>query len=741
MARRVKIDKDTLNAVMKAEMNPTAMQQMKELSAKKDETKVQFTVAKEQQTSGVKGFRIIGVMRDINNIKGEPLGYVLFNDAKQETGQYSAAQVKMILGMHSFVNAVLENDKVVITDGAETAMLQFDAYRNPIGTPTIYVLSRASETLSANGQKREQEVITFINHRLEIQKAPAEALITAKESGKIVIANMKVVPTVGGQKLEAKNITTIPTYEKEIRPEQVKTDDAEAFRKQQLKMKNHASFVQRIVDFIDNCVLIQNSATPHPKYTYIKIGGTSELHRGFNFVGVKGLTAVMEKEVIPVLMQKYPEADFTEALNEVHNNVLPDGTAVKVSTKAFIGKNISGDLNDPTRVLFYRYLYAFRLVKKLYKVVNTYAILRRYNSYPNASGAPYIIGCDWYVRTVMKELNSQNHLGQRHASYDEAQSVFSRFGNVRVATDIICGGISRVGRHTVIWPAPFKNVETAVRLLDAFPEQLAEYKPLLLHICSEAALIDSTIKGEEAFYRKNRITCMTAALVAACSIDIKSAAYGAVISAIENLLSCCTEMSNLPSVKKVLDYRFLNMLDKQYGYVEKSKNGNVDYIHTLLNDYATGAGLYVPYYTRLNKSSRTPYMHWEPIFASLKNQYIFKVFPQKFKCQQIRKMHKYGMLHTLDCALRRGVNVNVDYSISPNSKYYERIQNHKNERDNYGMQRYTILTSTLSRAAIAQYLGRPYRQRNDSWDAHMTRLVLYMNTYSPKKRNKTHELY
>lgn len=741
-ASRIKVSKEVLDSVMRAELKGANLQQFKDLSAKKGETKLQFNVAAEKQTSGTKGFRIIGIMKDYTVLNKPIVGYVLHNDAKQESLTYSAEQTKAMLSMYPFVNAILENGDVVITDGAETAMIQFDSFRRPVGDMTIYVLKRATETIRANGQTRAQDTIWFIDGQLIVQKLPARTIIESKTAGKLSIANMKVVSNQNGTAfLEAKNIDTIPTYETEIKPEKVATDDAETFRKQQLKMKNHASFVQRVVDFLETCIVVQNSITPHPKYTYIKIGGTSVLHRGFSYLGVKGLTAVMEREVIPVLTQKYPEADFTEALNEVHNNTYADGTPVKISTTTFLGKDIRGDLNDPTRVLFYRYLYAFRLVKKLYKVVNTCAILKQYNTNANASGAPYIIDCDWYVKKVADNLSTQQHLSQRYASYEDMASVMSKFGNVRCATDIICRGISRIGRHTIIWPAPFKNVDKAVQLLDALPEQLAEYKPLLLHICSEASLIDSTVKGEEAFYRKNRVTCMTAALVAACAIFSNATAFGAIILAVENLLECCTDLNNIPNVKKVLDYTYYNGLKQQFGYVKQSKHGNVEHIEVMLKDYATGAGLFVPYYTCLNKSSKTDYMHWEPIFAGLKRQYVFRTFTQKFKCQQIPKMHKYGMLHTIDCVLRRNCLVDIDYTISPNSKYYERYQAHKNRRHRNGMPQYTWLTSTLSRAAIAQYLGRPYRQTRDSWDVHMTRLVMYMNTYSPKKRNKTHELY
>lgn len=85
MHKKVRIAKETIDAVMRAELDTSSLQQMKELSTKKDETKLQFSVAAEKQKAGKAGLRIIGIMRDINNMNARPVGYILFNDAKKQS--------------------------------------------------------------------------------------------------------------------------------------------------------------------------------------------------------------------------------------------------------------------------------------------------------------------------------------------------------------------------------------------------------------------------------------------------------------------------------------------------------------------------------------------------------------------------------------------------------------------------------------------------------------------------------
>ena len=742
MHSKVKISKETLDAVMRTEMKDAGLQQMKELSAKKDETKLQFNVANEQQKSGKKGLRIIGVMRNIDNIKADPIGYVLYNDVKQETLAYTAQQVAMILGMYPVVNAVLENNKITITDGADTAMLQFDALRNPIGSPTIYVLKRETERVGG----KTQEKITFIDNSLTVRQLLSSVIIKEKNAGRLVIANMKVSPAPNspdGYVLEAKNLDTIPTIEKEIKAQRVATDDAETFRKQQLKMKNHASFVQRIVDYIEACILIQNSKHTSRYTTHLKIGGTSTMHRGFEFVGLKGLTAIMEKEVIPIFEQRY-NANFEAALNEVHSNCFAGGGKVVMSNSFFLGKDLSVDANNPVRMLFYRYLFAFRLVKGLYRTVNTYDILEAYNKQKGCSGLPYIVNCDWPLQRLFKSMHeNKSDYPYRLASYEDYLSVRNKFWKVvyNNYVDIVGAGLSNSGQQCIMWPMPFRNCDDAISVIKNIEvrSKLPAYSKMLIHICSEAALCENSVAGEEAHYRLNRVLCMSAALMTAYALNLDSGTFIDIAQRAYTLIDSC---SSGVVDRKLFSLDFYGEVYKLCRRIDRSKEGNLDYTSSVLQDYVKGAGLFVPYYSPLNKTAPSPHMHWQPIMTSLKKHYHIRNYTHKnFVKQDIKKQHRYGVLWLLDTLIRNVCSKDVTYTISEKSKYYARLKRERAERKRNGMKRYTVLTSVETRAAIAQYLGRPYRARDARYDTNLTRLVYYVNTYSPKNRNKTHELY
>ena len=739
MSVPVRITKDVLDLVMKVELDSGELNSFKTLASKKDETQTKFNVVKEEQTSGSKGFRIIGVMRDINDVKAEPVGYVLYNDSKKEHSAYSTSQVKMILGMYTFVNAKLENDKVVITDGAETALLQFDAFRNPIGQPTVYVLDRTKETVAAGGQSRQQEVVTFINNRLEVQKLPAATLIEAKNSGKIVIANMKVVSNGDTSFLEAKNVTTIPTYEKEIRPTQVKTDAAEEFRKKQLKMKNHASFVQRLVNIFSHTVIIKNSPDPECTYfTYIKTPCISQLARGLSVVGTKGLASIIRKEVIPALKTKRPELDFTAALAEIDSGMSSDGTVVRLTALNDVFINSStpiGAGKDLERDLLFRYLYAFRLVDGLYFSVNTADIVRVYHGAHYGYKEPYIIDGDYRLEHVYNKMIDSCRYG-RMPSWKEFSAIRGKFYiHNKNITSIIGTGIKKWRNHGVIWPLPFKArtnyLLTALNSNDKFKQ----FIPLLLHICSEATLLDSCT-DKEFNYRKQRITVMLTALFAACHLSMDAVGY---YEAEKLIFDCLNESTSI----EILTPYHSSCLDKafklQRSYFNRSMKYDASYLDRLIMSYAHGAGLFMPYISANNQQAPRAdgSMTWEFLFPGLKNRYEVQLFKQNVSLKFVQKKHKYGLCDYLDKALRT-IGIDVTYNLPESSRHYERIQNHKQDKN----RRWTVLTAAMSKAAVAQYLGRPYRDNKaNPYHAKTLRLIYYVNTPSKTYRSKTHELY
>lgn len=758
--KSVKISKEVLDIVMRTEMDSDEFQSFKELSAKKNETATKFNITKQAQTSGNKGLRIIGVMRDIIYNQKEPIGYILFNDAKKEHNAYSAEQVKMILGMYTLVNAKLEDNKVVITDGAETALLQFDAYRNPIGTPTVYVLDRARETIRANGQSKQQDVVTFIDGNLTISKLPAETLIDAKANNKINIANMKVV-TAGTDKpfLEAKNMTTIPTYEKEIKPEQVKTDSAEKFRKQQLKLKNHASFVQRIVDVINQCVVVETAVKGTEYGTYIKVPGLSQLYRGLDIVGIQGLKAIMQKEVAPVLVGKYSAAISKNEANPISSSkyntaihcilqALDTAESVGITLEkikaTLVGTtNLESRLDNPVILKFCTYLYVLRNVDGVYKHVNAYELLQYYNKANNGYKEPYIVNSDYALHKVYEYMICSGQTANKLPSW----KVFKKTINaveyalmhenrqLNTVERIVGKGFSLSGR--IIWPLPFKaNADEAMQRLSTLPDNMKAYIPLFLHICSELAIYDTcadTISAEEYTYRINRIRVMYVTFALACFLNNGRKLFS---SDVINTLSFCMNSCGNCDIP-------IEKIGHMYNFITKymSTPEVVNNINNILA-YARCGGLFFPYYSPKNKEALTSYMHWEFLFTSLRNNYCIRSFIKNTLTDEqkvIVKKHKNGTCYLIASIMEK-LNMPVEYTITDNFKYADKLR----ELSKRCKERiyYDSLSSNFSRAAVAQYLGRPYRAaKSNAFHARTTRLIYYMNTHSPKLKNKTHELY
>lgn len=741
MSKKVKISKEMQAIVMKTELNNQQFAQMKELSTKKGETKIKYNTTQEQ-TSGNKGFRIIGVIKDITQDSKPVVGYILYNDLKQEHCTYSVKQVLNILGMHKLVNAIAENGAVKITDGAESALLQFNNYMIPIGENTVYVLSRATEKFIAKGKEQLQDVVTIINNRLEVQKLLVSTLIEAKQAGKINIANMKVVTDANNNTayLAAKNVDTVPTYQKEIKPQKVATDEAEAFRKLQLKLRNHASFAQRLYNVINDCVLIQNSPNESRYTSCVRLRGTSELDRGLSIVGTKGLKAIIENEVIPLFKQHNPSLDFTAALKEVNTTSYPDGEYVAIQPNFFV-KSGSWSKNDtlrhfenPIQQLFYRYLWAFRQVKGLYKVINTYEILQTYNERYNVSKLPYIVGKRCRVAKVIDDLytTKEDKLIGKPASH-LFYSVSPKFDiDNKLLPEIICNGVTTINSHVVIWPMPFANMDRAYYIMNKLIGAAQLCKPMILHICSEASLIRASLPHEEYQYRVDRFNCMSVALMTHLALTLSKADYNETLNLIKSLI----EEAMNGECRELLDsFIFKTGLGLYHTIQESSKINVSTYVKDLLDSYIQGAGLFVPYYSSLGVHARDDYMHWECILQLFKNHASVTNMNKKFKVTNIEDRTTSGLLNVLNLVFTTGTTyIKLNYPISTASRHYDTL---KRECRNHNSE----IINTLSKASIAQYLGRPYRIKSPKGDPRLLRLVLYVRTPAIENATHTHGLY
>ena len=747
-SKAVTVTKEALNSVMKAELQGEAFEQFKSLSAKKDETQLQFNTVSEQRKAGKKGFRIIGVIYNTLTTPHIKIGYILFNDEKQSHCPYNVEQVKSIIEMHGLVNAVLENNEVKLTDGAESAFMSFDQSSVPFGDNIIYVLSRSTETVRANGQSRTQEAITFVNNRFEVQKIPAQTLIAGKNAGKINISNMKVVNKDNTTFLEAKNVDTIPTYEKEIQPEKVATSDAETFRKQQLKLKNHASFTQRLYNMFDNCIVIVNSKKMAYSTTTIRVPGISTLSRGLNCVGTKGLTAIIEKEVIPMMIAKNPWLNFEKALREVHSDICsPIGRSLTVADlmKKLLGPSVQENLKDTTKRLLYKYIWAFRLVEGLYKTINTYDILMLFNSTVKDATGLFVTSNYYLDRTIKNYCTTSKDKDYRVASYEDFNKAkYGTYLDLRHKPDIthiICNGITRTdckGVNYIIWPVLFDNPDTVFRKLSAQPTEIRKYEPLILHILCEAAYAERCRTLEERNYRIHRTTCMLGALLGTYSLSLTEEQFADVCEMLHDLLSTCTSVKRY--YLELCTPDFLEQFTYNYRISVESKKSPAERLQNVFLDYAKGAGLYTPYYSALQIPADNPYtMNWQFILTGLRNSRHNKVMLRKFNNPEVLVNQNYGMCAILAKTFNN-LGYNVSYDISTEwSNHYFLLKRQLEKEVLTGKS--TKRTTVHPQACVAQYLGRMYRPSGRYVNASLLRLVLYVNTKSPLQTSKTHNLY
>ena len=109
---------------------------MTDLSNQKMTGKPKFT-----ETVHYKGeLRIIGQV--VNSLSDkEPIGYVIMTEKNQQVKMYTVPQTQILLQKFKFVNAELQNGKIVNTECAMDKLMKFDTHMNVIGNKGIYILA------------------------------------------------------------------------------------------------------------------------------------------------------------------------------------------------------------------------------------------------------------------------------------------------------------------------------------------------------------------------------------------------------------------------------------------------------------------------------------------------------------------------------------------------------------------------------------------------------------------------
>lgn len=150
-----------------------------------------------QQTEKVhyKGeLRIIGQV--VNNLSDtEPIGYVVMTEKTQQFKMYTVAQTKSLIQRFKFVNAAIENNKIVNTECAMTRLPKFNTKMSVIGNFGIIILGeiidgdkklgyRAMDTNARIVDIDEAEVIRLHGNGIDI----INAKIVSRNNREIVSA-------------------------------------------------------------------------------------------------------------------------------------------------------------------------------------------------------------------------------------------------------------------------------------------------------------------------------------------------------------------------------------------------------------------------------------------------------------------------------------------------------------------------------------------------------------------------
>lgn len=674
-----KLDKKIMRQVIATE---TANVDLSSLVKERPEKKVELKSSNEHRLSGQKGLRIIGV---VYNANGSIVGYVLYNDVKAKHLVYNVDQTKGIMEAYNLINAELQDGEIKITECALSALLQFNDNLTPLDTTIIYVLARETDIVQGSNKSQTVEKITFINCRLIVNTVPASEILIGCKTGKIKLANMKTVTINNNTVLEAKRLETIPTSQRTVTAEVTTVNfGAEQAAKKKAQLRNHGNFTKKLVNLILNdCHVLETAKTTNLGLTtYLRIFAPAEIIQTVRNTPVTKLKAIIEKQVIPVLMEANPKFNFSHALS-----IVPD---VNKWINDFVKMSPIYFKTNESLDLFKSYLYAFCEIPMLYSAVSLYDLVELNNkSHIYSEAQPYLVMntknrtkilTDLYskvettsYRAVHKDRIVATLRSSKFVRIDESMNtdrvVRSIYANDESELTYLVGAgyteLKRISYNkyassynvgsdfgwvsgyyeqtsNVIWPVPnFDNVPHAFETLRSIPIEYRQYSAFLMHICSEAAILkpeymmtyaekyDTTMPEED--YRLSRLKCMLAAYLIVTRGKTAKIAY-------KLLKMCCTD--------KV--FTELNKLN-----LDTIVDINNGMISTRL--FAKSAGLMIPIYAHTDNNGLV--QHWRFLFNYLRDYPVNTVrsrhYTKSAKAEQFKRLNSIQIEQPARAALSR----------------------------------------------------------------------------------------
>lgn len=260
---------------------------MADLSNQKMTGKPKFT-----ETVHYKGeLRIIGQVVNSLNDK-EPIGYVIMTEKNQQIKMYTVPQTQILLQKFKFVNAELQNGKIVNTECAMDKLMKFDTHMNVIGNKGIYILAE----ITTDGKNDGYRAMDYNGRIVDVSENDL-----LKLSSNVPIINAKVVNKENKQYVSAikSEFTKIERSKLDQILTKNKNSAADEWRKQRRREK-------LIYHWAPGVLINATHSSKYNKVQYFPVGMLSYKNKGENhgnmadpLVHFDDIVKIMVKEILP----------------------------------------------------------------------------------------------------------------------------------------------------------------------------------------------------------------------------------------------------------------------------------------------------------------------------------------------------------------------------------------------------------------------------------------------------------
>lgn len=250
--------------------------------------------------------RIIGIVVDYSDLS-EIIGYVIMDEKKQTFKMFSVSQTATLIQKFKFVNAKIDNGKIVNTECAMDRILKFNTTMQPIGNPGITIIA---EIYNSNNKMLGYKVMDANGKFGELTE---KDILRLHKDG-VSILNGKVVNNSNGNEYISAIKSTFTRIERSTPVKEESISDltfdnitsADRWRFQRYRRKIYANYVTIMSNFLKSEVI------KPAKYDLI-IYESKKMKAGLNF---KKNFKIAYSEIIPKIVKNEADREiFKKALS------------------------------------------------------------------------------------------------------------------------------------------------------------------------------------------------------------------------------------------------------------------------------------------------------------------------------------------------------------------------------------------------------------------------------------------